>query len=229
MDSHFTWVNLISFVDHNLYHIIYTFLSGLLLLILGIFARRSLKISESLVPDKKINIKSFFEVFIEQIMKLSDSVVGVRARFMVPFFCYLFIFILAQNLLSLIPGFLPPTQNANTTLALGLFAFISYNYYGFKEHGAAYLKQFLGPLLFMAPLFVFIEILCHLFRPLSLGLRLFGNMKGDHAVMGIFLDLSPWVVPVIFYFLGFFVCILQSFVFTILTMVYVSLAISHDH
>ncbi|MEZ4871000.1 MAG: F0F1 ATP synthase subunit A [Bdellovibrionales bacterium] len=73
-----------------------------------------------------------------------------------------------------------------------------------------------------------IELISHIVRPFSLALRLRGNMMGDHMVLGIFLDLVP-VLPVVFYFLGLFVCFMQAFVFTMLTMIYVSMAISHDH
>ena len=75
---------------------------------------------------------------------------------------------------------------------------------------------------------VLIELVSHIVRPISLGLRLKGNMMGDHAVLGVFLELVP-VVPIVFYFLGLFVCFMQAFVFTMLTMIYVSMAISHDH
>ena len=123
----------------------------------------------------------------------------------------------------------PATDNVNTTIAIGLFSFVAYNYYGFKEHGISYLKQFLGPLIWIAPLMVIIELVSHIVRPMSLGLRLQGNMMGDHTVLGIFLELVPVGIPVIFYFLGLFVCFMQAFVFTMLTMIYVSLSISHDH
>ena len=120
---------------------------------------------------------------------------------------------------------------------MGLFIFIAYNWEGFREHGLSYLKQFLGPtgnrilapinllVLIMLP----IELVSHLARPMSLGLRLQGNMMGDHTVLGVFLDLTHFIIPVIFYFLGLFVCFMQAFVFTILSMVYISMAISHDH
>ena len=82
----------------------------------------------------------------------------------------------------------------------------------------------------MAPLMIIIELISHVVRPFSLGLRLYGNMVGDHTVLSIFLDLAGYFfVPVIFYFLGMFVCFMQAFVFMILTMIYVSMAISHDH
>lgn len=123
----------------------------------------------------------------------------------------------------------PATDNINTTLTLGLFIFIVYNYFGFREHGIHYLKQFMGPLLLLAPLMVIIEVISHLVRPMSLGLRLQGNMMGDHTVLGIFLDLVPYGLPIVFYGLGLFVCFMQAFVFTMLSMIYVSMAISHDH
>jgi F-type H+-transporting ATPase subunit a len=141
----------------------------------------------------------------------------------------LFVFIFASNLLGLIPVFQPATDNMNTTLALGLFVFLYYNYAGFKAHGAAYLKHFLGPVLWLAPLMLVIELASHLFRPLSLALRLRGNILGDHIVLGVFSGLVPYLLPVIFYGLGVFVAFMQAFVFCLMTMVYISLSTSHDH
>ena len=227
--SHFTWIDLISWINHDSYSWAYSLLCGVLFLGLGFLAKQALKTKTAYVPEGKFNLKAFLELFVEQIGQLSDSIVGTQGRSMIPLFCFFFLFIWIQNLLGLIPGFLPPSQNINATMALGVFSFLAYNYCGLKEHGLNYFKQFLGPVLFLAPLFVFIEILSHVFRSVSLGFRLFGNMMGDHIVISIFLDIAPFLIPVIFYFLGFFVCTLQAFVFTILSMVYVSLAISHDH
>lgn len=227
--SHFTWAHFVPFFGYPLSHVLYGLASGSLLIIFGLFSGRVLKGKDAFLPAKKFGLKGFFEIFVEQITKLSDSVIGKGGRRMVPFFCFLFLYIWIQNLLGLFPGFSPSTENINTTVALGVFSFLIYNYCGFKEHGFSYLKQYLGPIWMMAPLFLVIEILSHAFRPLSLGLRLFGNMKGDHLVIAIFLDMVPFVIPVLFYFLGFFVCTLQAFIFTILSMVYVSLAVSHDH
>ena len=227
--SHFTWADRIPFFGHQLFHVLYAILCGVLLIGVGVIASRALKAADSVLPAKGVGVKGFFEVFVEQVTKLADSVMGPKGRSTVPFFCFLFLYIWVQNLLGLIPGFLPSTENINTTAALGLLSFLVYNYCGFREHGLSYLKQYFGPVLIMAPLFLVIEILSHAFRPLSLGLRLFGNMKGDHLVIAIFLDMVPFVIPILFYFLGFFVCTLQAFIFTILSMVYVSLAVSHDH
>ena len=132
-------------------------------------------------------------------------------------------------MVGLIPGMTPATDNINTTLALGLFTFGVYNWYGVKEHGVKYINQFLGPLLFLAPFMFFLELISHAIRPFSLALRLWGNMMGDHTVLSIFLDLVPYGVPVVFYALGLFVCFMQAFVFSLLTMIYLSMAISHDH
>jgi F-type H+-transporting ATPase subunit a len=129
----------------------------------------------------------------------------------------------------MIPGLLPPTDNLNTTFALGLFVFLYYNYVGLRENGLAYLKHFAGPILWLAPLMLIVEIASHVFRPISLGLRLRGNIMGDHVVLGIFNDLVPIGIPFIFYGIGLFVALVQAFVFCLMTMVYISLSASHDH
>ncbi len=127
----------------------------------------------------------------------------------------------------------PATDNLNTTLALGIFTFVVYNYYGLKEHGLAYLKHFLGPLLLLAPLMLPIELIGHAVRPLTLGLRLYGNIMADHTVLSVFVGMFEklWFIPVpaIFYGMGIFVASMQAFVFTMLSMIYVSMAIAHDH
>ena len=201
-----------------------------ILLVLTFLARQALKKSRNpLVPEGGLSIKAFFENFVSVITSLSDLVVGAQGRKFVPFFSTLFLFIWLNNLLGLVPGMGAATGNVNTTLALGAFSFFVYNIYGFKEHGLSYLKQLMGPVLFLAPLMFVIELISHLVRPLSLGLRLYGNMVGDHTVLAIFLDMAPVIIPVIFYFLGFFVCTMQAFIFTILSMVYISIALSHEH
>jgi len=183
-----------------------------------------------LVPDSKLTYRNFFEIIAESLYKLTESVIGHHETpTYYPVIGTLFVFIFASNLVGLIPVFRPPTDNLNTTLALGLFVFVYYNYAGFKAHGVAYLKQFLGPVLWLAPLMLVIELASHLFRPLSLALRLRGNILGDHIVLGVFSGLVPYLLPVIFYGLGVFVAFMQAFVFCLMTMVYISLSTSHDH
>ncbi len=228
--KHFEWLELLPFLSAGNLHIANMLLICFFLLIITFFARRALKKStDPIVPSGSFSIKAFFENFVIVITSLSDLVIGAQGRVFVPFFSSLFLFIWLNNLLGLVPGMGAATGNVNTTLALGVFSFLVYNIYGFKEHGWAYLKQLMGPVLFLAPLMFVIELISHLVRPLSLGLRLYGNMVGDHTVLSIFLDLAPIIVPVVFYFLGFFVCTMQAFIFTILSMVYISIALSHEH
>ena len=104
-----------------------------------------------------------------------------------------------------------------------------YIYYGVREHGVGYLKHFLGPVIFLAPLMVIIEVISHLVRPVSLSLRLFMNITGDHMVLGVFTNLTHVFIPMIFVGLGLFVSFLQAFIFTILSTIYIALAEAHEH
>lgn len=230
MEHHFSWLSLVPFLGEGYHHVGYMVIAALILMGFALKIRSVLKGGKNpLIPDGHLSFKAVMEHFVSLISHLSHLVVGARGQPFLSFFCVLFLFIWVNNLLGLVPGMGAATSNLNTTLALGLFSFVVYNVYGFKEHGWSYLKQLMGPVLFLAPLLFVIELVSHLVRPFSLGLRLYGNMLGDHTVLSIFLDLVPLGVPVIFYFLGFFVCTMQAFIFTILSMVYVSLALSHDH
>jgi F-type H+-transporting ATPase subunit a len=141
----------------------------------------------------------------------------------------LFLFVLLNNLLGLVPGLPPATENFAMNLGLGLLAFGVYNYAGIRAHGIGYIKQFMGPMVFLAPVFLLLETISHLARPLSLAFRLTANVFGDHMLLSVFSGLAPVVVPVFFLFFGILVAFIQSFVFTMLTGVYISMAISHDH
>src|SRR5207245_8895417 len=122
------------------------------------------------------------------------------------------------------------TSMSIVTFVVGALSVIAYNYYGFHEKCAGYLKHFVGPIWWLGVLMVPLELIDNLVRPFSLSLRLFGNMTGDHVVLEIFTDLTKVVVPVVFYALGAFVSLIQAFVFTLLSLVYVSLAVGHgDH
>ena len=201
-----------------------------LLLVLACLARRSLlQSTDPVVPEDGVSIRNVFELLVELIVGLSDGIIGLKGRKYVHLFGSFFIFILTANLFGLLPGFSPPTNNLNTTLGLGLVSFCAYHYFGMREHGAGYIKQFLGPMLVLAPFFLVLEGISHLVRPFSLALRLFGNMFGDHLVVEIFTDLTKVGVPVLFYILGALVSVIQAFVFTLLSVIYVAMAISHEH
>lgn len=230
---HFNWTQLIPGVGHHYVHVATALAAGGVLVVLSVLGRLALGFGDQAVaPAGRFSIKGFFEVVLEFIVGLCDMVIGGdEGRKFAPMFASIFFFILFFNLVGLIPGMTPATDNLNTTIAMGLFTFLAYNIFGIKEHGISYIKQFFGPLLWLAPLMFLIELISHIVRPLSLGLRLQGNMMGDHTVLGIFLDLVPFPIPVpaVFYCLGMFVCFMQAFVFTVLSMVYVSMAVSHDH
>lgn len=231
----FNWIQLIPGLEHAPNHVVMAIVIATILMACTFLAARMLsRASKSadgaLVPESKWTFRNFFEVVAESLYKLTESVLGHHeAPHYFPVIGTLFVFIFASNLVGLIPGFLPPTDNMNTTLALGAFVFLYYNYVGLKINGLAYLKHFLGPVLWLAPLMLIIEIASHVFRPLSLALRLRGNIMGDHVVLSIFSDLVPFVLPVIFYGLGMFVAFVQAFVFCLMTMVYISLSTAHDH
>lgn len=217
-------------VTHDNVHVATAIGGAAVLAIFALAGRLALgKGEEAVMPAGRFSLKGFFEVFLEFIVGLTESVMGEKGRKFVPMFAAIFFYIWINNLIGLIPGMTPATDNINTTIAVGIFSFFAYNYYGIKEHGLSYLKHFLGPVLLMAPLMVVIELISHVVRPLSLGLRLQGNMMGDHTVLLVFLDLAPYVVPIVFYALGAFVCSMQAFVFTMLSMIYVSMATAHDH
>lgn len=229
--SAFTWLSLIPGLEHAPYHVVLAIMVAVILVACGAVATLMLRsATQTLVPESRLTYRNFFEIVAEKLYGLCESVMGEHAaEEYFPVIGTLFVFILSCNLLGLIPGFLPPTDNINVTLAAGLFVFLYYNFHGIKKNGWGYLKHFMGPVWYLAPLMLVIEVVSHVFRPVSLALRLRGNMMGDHAVLGVFLSLVPYLIPVIFYALGVFVSCIQAFVFCLLTMVYINLSTAHDH
>lgn len=232
--THFNWLQLVPGVAHENVHVATGLAVGSMLVVGAVAGRLALGSGEAAIePASKFSIKGIFELLLEFIVGLADMVIGEEGRRFVPMFAAIFLFVWVHNLIGLIPGMTPATDNINTTLALGIFTFVVYNYYGIKEHGLAYLKHFLGPLLLLAPLMLPIELIGHMVRPLTLGLRLYGNIMADHTVVSVFVGMFEklWFIPVpaIFYGMGIFVASMQAFVFTMLSMIYVSMAIAHDH
>lgn len=231
--SGFTFLSQLVHVVHLPEHVLTLILVSLLIAIVGLIYRAQVtKVGNLVIPDKGITVRNIMEVYGQFIYKQCCVIIGEKeGPKYFTFLSMLFLFILFNNLIGLVPGFLPPTENLNTTLALGIMSFVYYNIQGCKAQGVVnYLKHFMGPLWYMAILVFPIEIISNAVRPLSLALRLRGNMFGDHLVLGIFSSLMPYVVPIIFMVLGLLVSFIQAFVFTILTMVYISLAVAHhDH
>ena len=138
-------------------------------------------------------------------------------------------FILCLNLSGLVPGFNPPTDQFNVTIAFALIIFLGTHFLGIRQHGVSYIKQFLGPMPLLAPLMFPIELISHLVRPLSLSIRLFGNMTGDHKVVLIFSAILAVGLPIPFMGLGILVSVLQAFVFVLLSSIYFEMAMSEAH
>lgn len=251
MEHPYTWYNA---MPEGLQHLIgdHTFFAivvCLLLIWFAIKARGALaKAGDPVVPAAELGARNIAELLLEYVViRQSDAILGKAGRKYVPFFATFFFFILFGNLMGLLPGFGGPTANLNTTIGLAICSFVGYNYIGLREQGVNYLKHFLGPMtslpgqsilakLAFLPLmllsmafFLILEVFSHGFRPVSLSLRLFGNMMGDHEVIGAFIGLTKVVVPVVFYVMGTLVSLIQSFVFMLLSMIYVALAVSHGH
>jgi F-type H+-transporting ATPase subunit a len=228
MEEHkpFTWFGQLPFPEP----VVTSVFVALLLIVFALYVRPKLARTEQAIePERGVTARNFAEMFVEAITGLAEGVIGHHAQQYVPLLGSFFLFILVANLIGLVPGFAPPTADFNITFGLGVVAFFAYHAYGMREHGLKYVKQFLGPVIFLAPLMLVVELFSHMFRPVSLGIRLFANMFADHQVVEIFTDLTKVGVPVIFYVLGAFVAVVQAFVFTMLSAIYIALAVSHDH
>lgn len=226
MEHSFTWVSVIPGLNLLPAHTATATIVIVGLLAWAYAGRRQLQAaSDPVVPDGTLTARNSLEILVEWFVGFIEGILGPQGRRYVPVYATFFLFILFANLIGLIPGFAPPTANFNVTFALGVTSFLVYNYYGFQAHGVGYLKHFVGPIWWLAFLMLPLELIDNFVRPVSLALRLFGNMTGDHLVLEIFTDLTKIGVPVVFYALGAFVSLIQAFVFTILSIIYVSLAL----
>ncbi|HMF08223.1 MAG TPA: F0F1 ATP synthase subunit A [Thermoanaerobaculia bacterium] len=200
------------------------------LLLLAFFAVFFPLAAKSYRREKPGGVQTFLEMVVSAIRGLLEDVIGHGAGkkyiFMIGAFA---IFIFAANLFGLFFFLTPPTGVLSTTVALALVSFVYFNYQGIKENGVVgYLKHFMGPVLWLAPLFFVIETISNFARILSLSLRLFMNIYGEHTATGIFSGLVPIVVPWPLMALGLFTALLQSFIFVTLTAVYISLGTAHE-
>ncbi|HTR62982.1 MAG TPA: F0F1 ATP synthase subunit A [Candidatus Binataceae bacterium] len=203
-----------------------------ILIVFGLLARRSLAAAaDPVVPDERISVRSIAEVLVEWLDGFVHDVTEAHHwRNWVPFFGTLFMFILFANFFGLIPGMEPPTGDSDLTFALGTICFVYYLSQGIRAQGLIqFLKNDLvGPVWWLFILMVPINLADNLFRPFSLGIRLYANMFADHTVLSIFTGLTKLVVPLAFYALGSIVCIIQAIIFVVLSMSYVRLATGHS-
>ena len=170
------------------------------------------------------------ELIHEAIGDQAEQVIGHGYQRFQAYVTCIFLFVLCNNLVGLIPGIEAPTTSIMVTLGLAVPTFLYYNYYGVKEQGVVgYIKHFAGPVWWMAWLIFPIEVVSHLARVMSLSVRLYANMLAGDLVTLVFFSLVPVGIPVIFLGLHLFVSLIQAFVFTLLTMIYLSLAVAHEH
>ncbi len=227
----FTWFGWVSpAVNHHNIHIVTALVVSAFIILAAVIYRVSFKsIEHELVPQSGMSLKNLLQITVEWVLNLMEAVIGPTAKDYFPLIGAIFIYVFINNLMGVIPGFVPATDNVNTNWAIGLTVFVYYNVMGIKKQGIVnYIKHFMGPIWWMAPLMLVIELISHIVRPISLGVRLFGNITGDHVVLGIFSDLVPLVLPVIFMALGVFVAFIQAFVFSLLSTVYIGLAVAHE-
>jgi F-type H+-transporting ATPase subunit a len=192
-----------------------------LALVLGLSSRKL-----SLVPSKRQSL-------LEMIVGLFDGIIvdtiGEDGRKYLPVVGSVGIFIFTSNMLGLIPGFMSPTSKLNVTIGCALVVFTYYHWQGIKAQGVfKYIKTFAGPIPAMAPLMIPIELISHFSRPLSLSMRLFGNIFSEDLLIVIIASIIPYVLPLPFMALSIFTAIVQSFVFVLLSCIYIAGAVSHE-
>lgn len=217
--------------------------AGALLLMSGVMVRSRLAAANGgVIPDEGFTLRNALELLVEMLSNLARDNMGPNWKRYFPFIGTLFLFILFSNLLGLIPSLDGATSSANTTWAWAIISFAIHQYVGIREHGWAYVNHFLGPSLYdlevgektyhlrlMAPLYAPIELLSHLSRVFTLAVRLLANMFADHTVVAVWLGLVPIAIPAIFMGLGVLVAFLQAYVFAMLSMIYIGLALEEAH
>jgi F-type H+-transporting ATPase subunit a len=203
-------------------HVTYMWLTMILLLAIAYLTTRRLR----LLPGPG---QGLMELVVGGLLGFMERVMGHHAKEHLPVLGGIVLFIVTANLLGIIPGLFTPTANLNVTAGCAITIFLYYQYIGFRRHGLAYIKQFTGPLWWLAPLMLPIELISHFIRPFTLALRLFANMQGHEIVLIIITLLVPIIAPLPIVLLGIFVSFIQGFVFMLLSMIYIASAEEESH
>lgn len=210
------------------HYVSYAFFASIILIIVALLIRKSI----NLVPT---GVQNFIEIMVESLLKLSEDNIGHRwGKYFFPLIGTIGLYILVCNFMGLIPGFTAPTSNINTTASMAVPVFLATHYYGIKAHGIKYINHFLGPIRSLAalPLMImmfFVEVIGHLVRPVTLSVRLFGNMIAKHMILFALGLLAPVIIPVAILGLGVLVSLIQAFVFVLLTTLYLAGAVEEAH
>jgi len=199
-------------------HVAHSWFVMILLVLSAILFVRGIR----LLPTKGQN---FFEVLVGGLENFMVDITGPEGKFFFPYIGTIFLYILVSNLIGLIPGFNSPTANLNTTLSMALCTFAYTHIIGIKFHGVKYIRHFLGPVLWLAPLMFPIEVIGHCARVMSLSVRLFGNIFGKEMVLTILFALGGGLAglclaPLPILFLGILVSFIQALVFMLLSIMY---------
>lgn len=208
---------------HENPHVIHSWLFIVFLVVIGKLAAGSV----SLIPKGAQNL---WEPIIEGLEDFMVGITGEEGRPYFPLVATLFLYIFLCNMAGLLPGLFSPTSNLNTTASMALIVFFTTHYIGVKEHGVKYIKHFLGPIWWLSPLMLPIELVSHLARVLSLSFRLFGNVMAEDLVLAIVMFLAgKFLAPFPLFFIFLFNSFVQAFIFTLLTMMYLGGALEEAH
>ncbi len=203
------------------YIVISLIVALLLTLLLGLSSRKL-----SLVPSKR---QSVLELIIQTFEGLLVDTIGEQGKKYLPLVATVGLFILFCNLIGLVPGFMSPTSKLNVTIGCALVVFVYYHFQGIRAQGLLkYLKHFAGPIPLLAPLMVPIEIISHFSRPVSLSIRLFGNIFAEEVLIIIMASIIPFFLPLPFMAIAIFTAVIQSFVFVLLACIYIAGAVAHE-
>jgi F-type H+-transporting ATPase subunit a len=199
------------------------------LLAFGVLVAFFALVRMTLSVEKPAPAQHVAEMVNEFVVEQGESIIGHGYERFVSYLSALFLFILLANLMGLVPGLKSPTADVVVPLGFALVTFIYYHFHGIRANGPAYIKQFLGPVWWLYPLMLPIEIISHFARVLSLTVRLYANMFAGDLVTLAFFSLVPVGIPLIFLGLHLGVAVVQAYVFFLLAAIYLSLAVAHDH
>jgi F-type H+-transporting ATPase subunit a len=252
--SGFSWFRLFSWVDHdrlmpasltehslvagrevpNTAVYLHAWLAVAVLIGFAVVARMGLEAAkrrqglERYLASDKLTALTFAEVLVGGILSLMNDLLDRddQRRFF-PLVAGLFCYIFVCNIQSIFPGFFPPTDDIDTNVGMAIISFLTFNVVGLSRDPIGYLKHLAGPALLLAPFMFFLEVLSLFIRPVSLTIRLTANMFGDHLVFGVMSGLVPLILPSLLLILACVVSVVQAFVFSLLTIIYIHLALPH--
>jgi F-type H+-transporting ATPase subunit a len=208
-------------------YIVYSWIAIIILVVIALIVRKTAR----LVPTGLQNVVEFV---VEMLLNFSKTTIGHQGEYFFPFIATIAMYIFVCNFLGLIPGFEAPTSNLNTNASMAIPVFLATHFYGIRTHGMGYIKHFVGPVrsVLATPLMLLmfiIEIIGHISRPITLSVRLFGNMMAKHMLLIILAMLAPWLVPIPILGLGVLVSIVQTAVFVLLSSLYLAGAVEEAH